>query len=367
MAARGAAIAAANRRAAAASAAEDEALAERMTAGVGALADSARQLVVSDYALKRHPPSIPAKLDIETSTSQRPQARSTAQLSTEPADATEPRRTFRDLALESPEVLQGRLPEFLSQQGSRWAAAENDADPGPHGDDSGSIGSSARSRTLTSIGSSSSEGSGEYHTEFLQRACPVCCSQGQASGSWLKVRRIFRDFTASRAFRHFILLCILGNTVTLAMSNPLDTDSGKARVLELFELAFTCIFTAEMLLKFLALVSCCAFECATHMTNNLFLQGVFVSYDPNPEAKRPYFASGWNRLDLIIVAVSLLEFIPGKHARSRGHRHRSKPSTCIYTLNLPLQLSPLAPAPPPRARCGCCARCAQSAACRASR
>jgi hypothetical protein len=43
------------------------------------------------------------------------------------------------------------------------------------------------------------------------------------------------------------------------------------------------------------------------------LQGIFVTFDPSPSAKRPYFSSGWNRLDFVIVAVSLLEFIPGMY------------------------------------------------------
>jgi hypothetical protein len=56
-------------------------------------------------------------------------------------------------------------------------------------------------------------------------------------------------------FGNLILLCILANTVTLAMSNPLDNDSQRSNILELLELVFTVIFTAEMILKWLAFVS----------------------------------------------------------------------------------------------------------------
>lgn len=255
MAARGAAIAAARRAAAATG--DDEQLADRMHAGIGAVADTQRKVFVEGNTFQRARQTEHGSAAGAATARLAVPAVSMAQLSPRTSQLEERRKTFKEIAMEPSLPLQARLPQFLTEQGQapRKHVAGNLSDDGGHYDDTGSVGSSTGSRKLRSDGSSSSYGSVEYACTSLERGCPWLCARGEANGSWLRARRAVLKLTTSRPFKNTILFCILANTVTLAMSNPLDDDSQQARILELFELVFTFVFAAEMLLKFVALVS----------------------------------------------------------------------------------------------------------------
>lgn len=45
-------------------------------------------------------------------------------------------------------------------------------------------------------------------------------------------------------------------------------------------------------------------------------QGLFCHFDPEPGKSKPYFKSGWNVLDFIIVVASIVDLTPGEHGCS---------------------------------------------------
>ena len=57
------------------------------------------------------------------------------------------------------------------------------------------------------------------------------------------------------AFDVAVFLCIAANTVTLALTNPLDTNESRVMTIETIDAVFTAVFALEMVLKMLALVS----------------------------------------------------------------------------------------------------------------
>ena len=67
-------------------------------------------------------------------------------------------------------------------------------------------------------------------------------------------RRAVRDYvTQSQWFDPLILLCIIGSSVTLAISDPLAADGDPtAERLAVADIVFLAIFTAEMFLKMFA-------------------------------------------------------------------------------------------------------------------
>ncbi len=253
-AARGAAAIAA-RRAAAGAAGDDDALVERMQAGIGAASDSHRRIVVEQSPYRLPPGSRQDAAAMgDGSLSQRPSGLTMSELSPRSQEIQGPHKTFKELTDDSSDSFHGRLPAHLSQQGTPRGSAVARV-LASSGLSSSSETTSQSSGGLQRSDSSSSHSSVEMRCTLLESSCPLCCSRGQATGRWLQARRFTRTLTNSVWFGNFILLCILANTVTLAMSNPLDTDSRQANVLERFEIAFTSIFIAELLLKWFALVS----------------------------------------------------------------------------------------------------------------
>lgn len=107
------------------------------------------------------------------------------------------------------------------------------------------------------------------------------------------VRRLFKTVITHTAFDNFILLCIILNSIMLAIvdyeyvdeeGNPSTKGSSRNQVVEAFEPFFTWTFVLEMTLKVIA-------------------QGFILQKDA-------YLSFGWNRLDFIIVITSLLALLP---------------------------------------------------------
>lgn len=95
-----------------------------------------------------------------------------------------------------------------------------------------------------------------------------------------------------------ILLIILVNCIVLVIDNPLDTDQGKADVLEVFEYVFTVIFSVELVIKTLALG--------------------FMFNGPTS-----YIRSGWNMIDFAIVLAAWIGIavgLDGNTSSLRGAR-----------------------------------------------
>jgi hypothetical protein len=101
------------------------------------------------------------------------------------------------------------------------------------------------------------------------------------------LRSLCLRLTRSERFEYAIVLCVLINICILAAYDPLDRDntSGRNRANAISEPIFTAIFTAEMLIKLIALD---------------------VWGKPNG-----YFNDGWNLLDAAIVALCYIQLAPG--------------------------------------------------------
>eukprot|EP01050_Picozoa_sp_SAG11_P002399 SAG11_NODE_121_length_15851_cov_6.082466_9_plen_273_part_00 len=94
-----------------------------------------------------------------------------------------------------------------------------------------------------------------------------------------------------------ILACIAGNSVLMALDNPLKDEDNLTefeKQLKIFELVFNVIFTLEMLLKILALG---------------FVRGELT-----------YLQSPWNILDFVVVVTAWLPYLIGKSANAGGIR-----------------------------------------------
>lgn len=71
-------------------------------------------------------------------------------------------------------------------------------------------------------------------------------------GLWKRIRFILRLFVKGNAFDTFLTLCVLGNTVTLAMDSPLLEEEVVLQ-LKVINDFFTWVFIVEMGFKLLAL------------------------------------------------------------------------------------------------------------------
>ena len=117
--------------------------------------------------------------------------------------------------------------------------------------------------------------------------------------------------TDSRAFGAFFLWLIIANTVSMALYDPhLPHDTGWNHDLEMIEMVFLFIFTAEIVLKILAMES-------------------------------SFFVDNWNRMDFVIVLSGYMVFLPGESreppraARARA-RARTRTRTRTHTRTLKL-------------------------------
>jgi len=99
--------------------------------------------------------------------------------------------------------------------------------------------------------------------------------EGGPLGLFAGLRRMVKRFVLTSFYDNTIMLCVLFNTVVLAMDGLVDAEGDK--VLNDFNLSFTFIFTADMALK-------------------QFGMGI-----------ADYFADGMNCFDAVIVALSLVE------------------------------------------------------------
>ena len=98
-------------------------------------------------------------------------------------------------------------------------------------------------------------------------------------------------------FDFVILGCIAGNSVLMALDNPLKDEGNPTdfeKQLKTFELIFNVIFTVEMLLKILALG---------------FVRGELT-----------YLQSPWNILDFVVVVTAWLPYLIGESANAGGIR-----------------------------------------------
>lgn len=85
-----------------------------------------------------------------------------------------------------------------------------------------------------------------------------------------------RRATESRTFRWFILACIIVNAITLGIDAHFGENNPWHRLIEDLDVIFLGIFTAEIILEFLA------------------------------QGPRAYFKDGWNWFDMIVVGISYL-------------------------------------------------------------
>uniref|UniRef100_A0A3Q1FTH0 Sodium channel protein n=1 Tax=Acanthochromis polyacanthus TaxID=80966 RepID=A0A3Q1FTH0_9TELE len=129
------------------------------------------------------------------------------------------------------------------------------------------------------------ESSEQDHTDFEedQRPCPPCWYafaniflKWNCCGCWRTVKRLLYIFVMDPFVDLGITICIVLNTVFMAMEHYPMTETFE-ELLSVGNLVFTGIFTAEMVLKLLAM-------------------------DPYY-----YFQVGWNIFDSIIVTMSLVE------------------------------------------------------------
>ena len=104
--------------------------------------------------------------------------------------------------------------------------------------------------------------------------------------------------TDSRAFGAFFLWLIIANTVSMALYDPhLPHDTGWNHDLEMIEMVFLFIFTAEIVLKILAMES-------------------------------SFFEDNWNRMDFVIVLSGYMVFLPGESREPpRAARARARART----------------------------------------
>ena len=129
------------------------------------------------------------------------------------------------------------------------------------------------------------------------RLNPTAWSFGLFAPDWVPRRALFAMINDSR-FDNVILFFILVSTVLLAMDEPWVADcsdttcEGLANVLHYGDMTLNVVFTAEMLLKMIAL-------------------GVFAH-------EHSYLRSGWNVLDFIIVVVSLISLGMGPESKVKA-------------------------------------------------
>nr|XP_015197992.1 PREDICTED: voltage-dependent L-type calcium channel subunit alpha-1S isoform X1 [Lepisosteus oculatus] len=98
-----------------------------------------------------------------------------------------------------------------------------------------------------------------------------------------KIRKLCHRIVNATTFTNFILLFILLSSISLAAEDPIDPESFRNKILGYFDIVFTVVFTAEIVLKM--------------TTYGAFLhKGSFC---------RNYF----NILDLLVVGVSLISFV----------------------------------------------------------
>jgi len=120
------------------------------------------------------------------------------------------------------------------------------------------------------------------------------------------LRRLLIRITESRLFDFLILVVILGNCVTLALSNP-KNSSTLVNVLSIIEWVFTGVFCVELIMKVIALGFC---------------------LHPGSYLRNP-----WNVLDALIVAMSFLQVLPGVNNYSALRSLRAlRPLRSIQTL-----------------------------------
>eukprot|EP00892_Ulva_mutabilis_P003109 jgi/Ulvmu1/1279/UM011_0003.1 len=131
----------------------------------------------------------------------------------------------------------------------------------------------------------------------------ICPRQIRAELNWsgrfkrwdtaVAIRSAFRAITSHPVFESSTLALICANCVTLAMHNPLlPEDAGINAQLSSIDLIFNFIFTAEMLMRILA------------------LGGIL-----------PYLSSSWNAFDFAMVLAGYTQFIPtGSTASAGGFR-----------------------------------------------
>lgn len=87
----------------------------------------------------------------------------------------------------------------------------------------------------------------------------------------------------NRYFENFILLLILGNSILLAQDSPLTDDTTEfQQKVQYLNTIFTILFTVELVIRIIA--------------NGFFANQLFHI--------DPYFSTGWNRLDFLIVITS---------------------------------------------------------------
>ena len=101
------------------------------------------------------------------------------------------------------------------------------------------------------------------------------------------VRRFFIHWAKSVAFNNLVLLMILGNCATLAMSSnePGWGGSVTSYGIQIVDYIFNAVFLLEMIVKIVAM-------------------GFFAS-------KLTYLRDGWNVLDFVVVTLSVVGWIPG--------------------------------------------------------
>uniref|UniRef100_A0A8C4I0H9 Sodium channel protein n=1 Tax=Dicentrarchus labrax TaxID=13489 RepID=A0A8C4I0H9_DICLA len=119
--------------------------------------------------------------------------------------------------------------------------------------------------------------------EESRQKCPTCWYNfahtfliWECSPAWLKIKKVVHLIVMDPFADLTITICIVFNTLFMAMEHHPMTDTF-SKVLSAGNVVFTCIFTAEMVLKIIAL-------------------------DPYY-----YFQKGWNIFDGIIVSLSLIE------------------------------------------------------------
>ncbi|NWZ23998.1 SCN5A protein, partial [Asarcornis scutulata] len=136
--------------------------------------------------------------------------------------------------------------------------------------------------------------------EESQRRCPPCLKDfalkyliWDCCPLWLRIKKKVAAFIKDPFIDLTITLCIVMNTLFMALEHNNMSDNFKS-MLNVGNLVFTGIFTAEMILKIIAL-------------------------DPYY-----YFQQPWNIFDSIIVTLSLIELSLPKH---RGKKERRKGGT----------------------------------------
>ncbi|XP_027647564.2 sodium channel protein type 5 subunit alpha [Falco peregrinus] len=136
--------------------------------------------------------------------------------------------------------------------------------------------------------------------EESQRRCPPCLNDfalkyliWDCCPLWLRIKKKVAAFIKDPFIDLTITVCIVMNTLFMALEHNNMSDNFKS-MLNVGNLVFTGIFTAEMILKIIAL-------------------------DPYH-----YFQQPWNIFDSIIVTLSLIELSLPKH---RGKKERRKGGT----------------------------------------